>query len=80
MNEDTSEKRMLSNPNTEPIGGRDIEILDIICSLENPWLRLEFFQTTHDIENFMIFTTNGFSIVSINVNLDYRNTTARWNK
>ena len=65
LGEDTSEKSMLSNANTKPIGGKDLKILDIIRSLENPRLCLGFFQTTHDIENFKIFTTNGFSIVSI---------------
>ena len=65
LSEDTSEKSMLSNANTKPIGGKDLKILDIIRSLENPRLRLGFFQTTHDIENFKIFTINEFSIVSL---------------
>ena len=55
---------MQSNANTKPFGGEDLKILDIIHSLENPRLRLGCFQITHDIENFKIFATNGFSIVS----------------
>ena len=58
---------MQSNANTKPIGGEDLKILDIIHSLENPRLRLGFFQTTHDIENFKIFSTNGFNIVSFHM-------------
>ena len=56
---------MQSNANTKPFGGEDLKIFDIIHSLENPRLRLGFFQTIHDIENFKIFSTNGFSIVSL---------------
>ena len=56
---------MKSNANTKPIGGEDLKILQIIHSLENPRLRLGFFQTIHDIENFKILSTNGFSTVSI---------------
>ena len=58
---------MQSNANTKPIGGEDLKILDIIHSLENLRLRLGFFQTIHDIENFKIFSTNGFSIVPISL-------------
>ena len=58
---------MLSNANTKPISGKDLIILDIILSLENPRLPLGFFRTIHDIENFKIFFTNGFSIVSLSV-------------
>ena len=65
LNNDNSEKRMLSNANTKPIGEKCLKILYIILSLENPRLRLGCFQTIHDIENFMIFSTNGFTIVSI---------------
>ena len=43
---------MQSNANTKPFGGEDLKILDIIHSLENPRLRLGFFQTIHEIENF----------------------------
>ena len=75
MNDDTTEKKMLSNANTKPIGGKDLKILDIIHSLENPRLRLGFFQTIHDIENFKIFSTNGFSIVSISAQERYWNIT-----
>ena len=42
LNEDTSEKMKVSNANTEQLDGKDLKILDIIHSLENPRLRLGF--------------------------------------
>ena len=51
-------KKVIEWYNTEPIGGEDLKILDIMNSLEKP----RIFQTMNDIENFEIFTTNGFSI------------------
>ena len=42
LNENTSEKIKVSNANTEQIDVKDLKILDIIHSLENPRLRLGF--------------------------------------
>ena len=53
---------MQSNANTKPIGGEDLKILDIMNSLEKSEAKPRIFQTMNDIENFEIFTTNGFSI------------------
>ena len=53
---------MQSNANTKPIGGEDLKILDIMNSLEKSEAKPRIFQTTNDIENFKIFSTNGFSI------------------
>ena len=52
---------MLSNANTKPIGGKDLKILDIIHSLENPRLRLGFFQTIHDTERNVVTGTSCLS-------------------
>ena len=60
LNLDTCEKTMLSNANTKPKGGKDLKILDIIHSLENPRLRLGFFQTIYDIENTQISKKDDF--------------------
>ena len=58
----TSEKLRASHANTDDLGGKDLKILDIIKIFEITRLKPRVFQTTHDIENFEIFTTNGLSI------------------
>ena len=40
LNEDTSEKMMVSNANAEPLDGEDLKILGIIHNLEKHRLRL----------------------------------------
>ena len=51
LNEDTSEKMKVSNANTEQLDGKDLKILDIIHSLENPRLRLGFSKLFTDIDS-----------------------------
>ena len=63
--QDTSEKMKVSNANTEQLDGKDLKILDIIHSLENPRLRLGFAKLFMISQIVRSFPPNGFDIVSV---------------